>query len=254
MALNFPSNPVDGQLYPNPPIPGAQQYVYNSGKGTWLTVFKGVERVAAKSPLFTTGSPSTPTIEINPASTSEGGYMTAADKVKLDGLDPAGGTVKAVTAGTGLGAPASGDSITNTGTINLLPSNIQRIGGVKPGVNVSVSTDGTLTVLNGSTIVPGAVKQGSGVVISSDGALSLAPNSTYKVLDNLSSSFNGVRTSFQMTIGGNPFSPPSANSLLVFVGGVIQVPFSSFNVIGGATLEFTSAPPAGASFYGISLT
>lgn len=254
MALNFPSNPVDGQLYPNPAVPGAQQYIYNSEKGTWLTVFKGVERVSANSPLFTTGSQNSPTINILPATPTEGGFMTAADKAKLDDLDPSGGTVKSVTAGTGLGAPASGDEITETGTIDLLPSNSLRLGGVKPGANVSVSTDGTLTVNNAGTVIPGAVKPGTGLVVGSDGSLSLGPNSTYKVLDNLSSSFNGSRTSFQMTVGGNPFSPPSASSLLVFVGGVIQVPFSSFNVIGGVNLEFTSAPPTGASFYGISLT
>lgn len=58
------------------------------------------------------------------------------------------GTVTKVTTGEGLGAPASGDSITSEGTVKLLPPSLDgtKIGGVKAGDNVSIATDGTLSV------------------------------------------------------------------------------------------------------------
>jgi len=58
------------------------------------------------------------------------------------------GTVTAVTAGIGLGAPASGNIITNAGTINLIPpsSDGTKIGGVKRGANINIAADGTISV------------------------------------------------------------------------------------------------------------
>jgi hypothetical protein len=61
------------------------------------------------------------------------------------------GTVTAVTAGTGLGAPVTGNIISTSGTIRLLPPTTDglTIGGVKTGTgnaNVSIASDGTLTI------------------------------------------------------------------------------------------------------------
>jgi hypothetical protein len=171
MALNFPSNPYDGQLYPDPAIPGAQQYVYNDTKGTWLTVFKGVETVLGINPIFITGTDNSPVVNIKDVTTTESGAMTAADKVKLDSLS----------------------------------------------------------------------------------AVSLPSGSTYTTIDNISSGFNGVQRSFQIASSGSPFSPIDAKSMLVFIGGVIQLPQVGFT-ISGSNIIFSSAPLSGATFYGISLT
>jgi hypothetical protein len=253
MALNFPANPVDGDIYPDPAPEGSQQYVYNSTKGTWLTIAKGVQRVTASVPLFTTGSQSFPNININAATSTAGGFMSAADKTKLDSLGPSSGTVQSITAGTGLGAPNTGAQITTTGTINLIPPTLTTIGGIRGGTTVSVSAQGILDVNPAGTTVIGGVKQGTGVSISSDGTLSLAPNATYTILDNIASQFDGTKTVFQMTVNSVPFAPVSVNALMIFIGGVIQVPLSSFTVT-GSSLVFSSPPPAGASFYGISLS
>jgi hypothetical protein len=58
------------------------------------------------------------------------------------------GTVTAVIAGPGLGAPASGNPITTSGTIRLLPPTTDglQLGGVKQGTNVSIAFDGTISV------------------------------------------------------------------------------------------------------------
>ena len=58
------------------------------------------------------------------------------------------GTVTAVTAGPGLGAPASGNIISTSGTLLLLPPTTDglSLGGVKQGANVSIAFDGTISV------------------------------------------------------------------------------------------------------------
>jgi hypothetical protein len=71
---------------------------------------------------------------------SSSGYLTTTNN----------GTVSSVTAGTGLGAPASGNSITTAGTIKLLPpsSDGTVIGGVKAGPNISIQLDGEISTTN----------------------------------------------------------------------------------------------------------
>ena len=58
------------------------------------------------------------------------------------------GTVTAVTAGPGLGSPASGNTISTSGTIRLLAPSTDglQLGGVKAGTNVSIAFDGTISV------------------------------------------------------------------------------------------------------------
>jgi hypothetical protein len=253
MALNFPSNPVDGQLYPDPYIPGTQQFVYNSSKGTWLTVFRGIERVTADQPLFISGPSSEPQVNIRPASDVSAGSMSSADKIKLDSLTPAAGTVTSVTAGAGLGAPQTGTSIISAGTIKLLPAALNSIGGIIPGSGVNVATDGTLTLAPPTVTNLGGVRQGNNLSISQNGTISITPGGTYEPLDNLSAQFDGLQTVFQLTINTVSFAPPTINALLIFLDSVIQVPNVSFT-LSGSTITFAVAPQTGTLFYGISLT
>ena len=55
------------------------------------------------------------------------------------------GTVTSITAGAGLGAPATNNIITSSGTIKLLPPNGTSLGGVKAGTNISIGVDGTIS-------------------------------------------------------------------------------------------------------------
>ena len=250
-ALNFPSNPVDGQLYPDPAQPGVTQYVWVSSKGTWLTVFKGVERVDGLSPITVGGSTAIPKVGIQPATPTQDGYLSAADKAKINSLPP--NIVTEVGAGVGLGAPATGDSITASGTINLLPPTPTVIGGVRAGTGVTTSAQGVLDLQTATATRLGGVKQGAGLDISADGTISLTSSGAFVVLDSLAGQFNGARFSFTLTVSGVPYFPATANNLLIFVGGIVQAPLTNFSVV-GSTLTFTGAPPTGASFYGISLT
>jgi hypothetical protein len=58
------------------------------------------------------------------------------------------GTVTAVTAGPGLGSPASGNTISTSGTLRLLPPTTDglSLGGVKKGTNIDIAFDGTISV------------------------------------------------------------------------------------------------------------
>ena len=58
------------------------------------------------------------------------------------------GTVTAVQAGPGLGAPASGNTISTSGTIRLLPPTTDgiQLGGVRAGANINIAFDGTISV------------------------------------------------------------------------------------------------------------
>ena len=253
MAFNFPSNPQDGQFYPDPPIPGAQQYVYNGRKEVWLTTLRGVGQVFAEQPIFITGTEAAPIVNISPATPTEAGSMSAADKEKLDQIDIANGTVTDITAGVGLGAPNTGETITVSGTIDLLPPTPTTIGGVKEGDNVQIDIDGRLTVKPPTTLVNGVVRQGKGLTISQDGVISITSGATYTLIDSLTTRFNGSSVTFPLTSAGVPFTPPTPNSLLIFVGGIIQIPNVSFT-LSGNNITFGSAPPAGASFYAVSLT
>lgn len=253
MAFNFPSNPQDGQLYPDPPVPGAQQYIYNGKKEVWLTTARGVQQLFAELPIYLTGTEEAPIININPATPLDGGYMTAADKDKLDKLKIANGTVEDITAGVGLGAPLTGDTITVSGTIDLLVPTPTTIGGVKEGDNTLIEADGRISVKPPTTLVNGAVRQGKGISISPDGVVTIASNGTFTVIDSLSPRFNGVSVTFPLTSAGIAFTPASPNALLCFIGGVIQIPNVSFT-LSGSNITFGSAPPVGATFYAVSLT
>lgn len=253
-ALNFPSNPVDGQIYPDPPQPGVQQYQYNATKGTWLTVFRGVDSVTGTLPIFIDGSATSPNVNIRPATITSAGSLSAADKAKLDLIPAVPGTVSSVRAGTGLGAPATGDAITTAGTMDLLPATTVTIGGVKPGTGTQVDTFGTISIRPPSTGVIGGVKQGRNITIDPDGTINATGGGGgggYAVLDSIQGQFNGTTTVFTLKVGGVLVNPPT-NSLMIFLGGVIQVPGESFTVT-GSQITFTGAPAPGTVFYGVIL-
>ena len=63
------------------------------------------------------------------------------------------GTVTAVTCGPGLGSPASGNTISTSGTIRLLPPTGTSLGGVKKGAGIDIAFDGTISVTPGSFLL-----------------------------------------------------------------------------------------------------
>ena len=78
----------------------------------------------------------------------------------------------------------------------------------------------------------------------------------YRLIDDISSGFNGSATSFGLRVAGSapvPF-PKSPQQVLISVNGVIQEPdptgASGFNLV-GTDIVFSSAPTNGHAFFGI---
>jgi hypothetical protein len=76
----------------------------------------------------------------------------------------------------------------------------------------------------------------------------------YRKLTDLASSFNGVTTTFNLSVPPGTIeyyvTPQSTYQLLISVGGIIQQPDTDYT-INLSTITFTTAPAAGLSFFGI---
>ncbi len=68
-------------------------------------------------------------------------------------------------------------------------------------------------------------------------------------LDDISGSFNGATTTFNLTVAGDFVTPGSALQLFISIGGVLQNPNTDFTVAGNQ-ITFSTAPGSGLSFFG----
>ena len=71
-------------------------------------------------------------------------------------------------------------------------------------------------------------------------------------LDDLQSQFNGTKTTFSLTAGGQAYKPGSSNALLVSLGGVIQEAGSAYT-LNQDELTFSNPPTAGAQMFIIAV-
>lgn len=274
---NFPDQPFDGQLYPNPAIPGTFQYKWDANKGVWLLISGAVLQVLGNEPIVVTGTASVPVVNIRPATTTSPGSLSAEDKQKLNSIPSSGvGSVTRIDTGVGL----RGGPITTTGTIELLPPSGNRIGGVKAGSGVTILPDGTLESFSGVTAVTagvglgggtitsagtiflrpptggaiGGVKAGNNITISSDGTISAttqgASTGAFALLDNITPLFDGVRTQFPLTVGGDVVTVQQPANLFIVLGGILQPAQLTFTVVNNEEIRFVSPPPTGAQFSG----
>jgi len=276
IPYNFPDQPFDGQIYPNPPIPGTFQYKWIAERKVWVLVSGGVSQVLGNAPIIITGTASVPVVNIRPASLTQSGFMSAADKAKLDQVPTVPGTVTRVNTGAGL----VGGPILSSGTISLLPPSGPTIGGVKAGAGVIILPDGTLESsagvteitagvgLGGGTITTtgtvflrppvagniGGVKAGNNITIGPDGTINAVQGGSstgaFSILDDISNLFNGTRTQFPLLVQGNVQTVSQPANLFLSLGGILQPSPAVFNVINNDTIRFISPPPTGTTFSG----
>ena len=117
---------------------------------------------------------------------------------------------------------------------------------------LAADSAGKMHLRPASTGALGGVKVGDGLAITPDGVLS-SPGGLI-VLRDISAGFNGTSTTFTLQrIDGSAYFPPAANSLLIFVGGIFQIPGYSYGV-NSSQIIFSQAPPAGSLFYGLAIT
>ena len=74
----------------------------------------------------------------------------------------------------------------------------------------------------------------------------------YRKLDDVSGSFNGSTTEFDLEVGSVAVTPPRETTMLISVGGILQEPVSAYTVASDK-ITFTAAPASGADFFGILL-
>jgi hypothetical protein len=69
-------------------------------------------------------------------------------------------------------------------------------------------------------------------------------------LDSIAASFNGILTTFNLTVNTASIVPSNVYQLFISLGGVLQNPGVDFTA-NGNQITFTTAPAAGLSFFGI---
>ena len=52
----------------------------------------------------------------------------------------------------------------------------------------------------------------------------------YRKLDDISGSFDGSETTFNLTLGGDPYYTTNAYTLMVVLNGAIQEPVTAFTI------------------------
>jgi hypothetical protein len=83
-------------------------------------------------------------------------------------------------------------------------------------------------------------------------SFSAASSSQIKTLDDISASFNNSTQTFALTSGALSISPPTSQSLIINLGGVIQDPTDDYSVA-GSNITFSTPPANGLSFSGVAL-
>jgi hypothetical protein len=74
----------------------------------------------------------------------------------------------------------------------------------------------------------------------------------YRKMDSIVSQFNGNLTSFNITVGGVAFTPPSAYAVIISLNNVILNPGVGFS-ISGSVISFPTPPAALTPFFGLIL-
>lgn len=81
---------------------------------------------------------------------------------------------------------------------------------------------------------------------------------TNLILDDISDQFDGAKTTFNLTVNGEPYTPINAQGLIISLDDVVLEPGVDYNV-SGSTIIFTNPPaanigsPGSNEFWGVAL-
>ena len=71
-------------------------------------------------------------------------------------------------------------------------------------------------------------------------------------LDDISSEFDGTKTTFNVSLGATPYFANNPFALMVSIGGVIQEPVAAYTIVDN-TIIFAAPPAVGTNFFAIVL-
>lgn len=72
------------------------------------------------------------------------------------------------------------------------------------------------------------------------------------ILDSIASQFDGTKTTFDLYVDGEPYTPVNAQGLIISINDVVQSPGVDYNV-SGSQIIFTNPPAASSDFFGVAL-
>lgn len=194
------------------------------------------------------------------------GFMSSADKIKLDGLGGTGTYTLPPADVETLGGVKIGQNIiaSNDGTISVadpytLPvASVSELGGVKAGANVTIGEDGTLSVAPPTAVVPvatstvaGIVKPGTNLSVTADGTLNAVTTSPYTLPAATASVRGGIRVQVGngLNLTGDLLSSsaPAAYTLPVATSSVLGgvKAGTGVNIAGDGTLSVTGGGTGG---------
>ena len=262
--LSFPPTPVNGEVYPVVPVPGQKQYEWSSADQTWrlLGTATGVvpgtygnSTNVGRFQVNTSGEIIfAQNVAIELATTTQVGLIEIATNAEtLAGFS----TDTAVT-------PFSLQSKTSSSTTLNSPTNLASSAAVFAVATVAnaaipksiVTTKGDIVVATGPSAPTRLGVGTNGQVLTADSASTAGVTWAnpyafkYVQFDDISSSFNGLTTAFQLKVNGVATAPSPSTNIMVFLGGIAQTPgpLNAYTV-SGVTINFTAPPPPGATFY-----
>ena len=207
--------------------------------------------------------------------TFAGGPITSSGTITMSGVlgTANGGTgvttgvVTSVVAGAGISVSSS------TGAVTISNSGVLSVDGGTTGLTPVLATTGAVS-LGG---VLGVASGGTGQVTAAAALTALLPSqvgNANKVLttdgtnaswgpvpvgfvqyDDISSSFDGIVTTGSLTVGGVPTPPSPVSNIMVFLGGVAQIPGAANSyTVAGSTITFSTPPAPGTFFYAVTVS
>ena len=122
---------------------------------------------------------------------------------------------------------------------------------ITPNVSLGVANQGAFNSYTWPATDGAANKQ-----LTTDGVGNLswaAPAASNLEILSLLEPFDGVNIAFTLVYAGttNPFTPVPSTNVVIFLGGVPQIPTAAYTVAGN-TVTFTAPPLIGTTFYAIS--
>ena len=217
-----------------------------------LEAFSGVTRVETGAgigggPITTTG-----TVFLRPPIGGNIGGVKAGNNITID----SNGVISAYGGGGGTGSFVILDDISPqfNGVAQQFSLKVNGITqSVSQPANLFICVGGVLQttplswyVSNTTTIVFNTPPPSGS---SFSGRLFVPNGQSFQLLDDIAPLFNDVRVTFPITVGGQPYNPFSVASVFVSVGGIIQTPNQAYTITTNQ-INFTSPPPAGATFSG----